>query len=42
MMGPGGGFLIFGIPVLFVEYDPLEFLGQAADFVVILGVLEAI
>lgn len=24
MIGPGGGFLIFGIPVLFMENDPLQ------------------
>jgi hypothetical protein len=42
MMVPGGGFLIFGIPVSFVEYDPLKLLGQSADFVVVPGVLESL
>jgi hypothetical protein len=27
IIGPGGGFLIFGIPVLSVEHDPLQFFG---------------
>ena len=27
-----GGFLIFGIPILSVEHDPLKLFGQAAGF----------
>ena len=42
MIGPGGGFLIFGIPVLFVEYDPLQLVREAADFAFVFGVLQAL
>jgi len=35
MISRGGGFLIFGIPILFVKYDPLKLLGQPADLVVV-------
>ena len=42
MIGPGGGFLILGIPVLFVEYDPLQLVREAADFAFVFGVLQAL
>jgi hypothetical protein len=38
----GGGFLIFGILVLFVEHDPLKLFGQAAEFIFVLGILDAL
>jgi hypothetical protein len=34
MICDGGGRLILGIPILFVEHDPLQFRSQAADFCV--------
>ena len=40
IIGPGGGFLIFGIPVLFVEHDPLQFVREAADIAFVFGVLQ--
>src|ERR1039457_7083862 len=42
MIGPGGGFLIFGIRVLFVECDPLQLVREAADFAFVFGVLQAL
>ena len=42
IIGPGGGFLIFGITVLFVEHDLLQFFREAADFDFVFGVLEAV
>ena len=41
-IGPGGGLLVFGIPVLLVEYDPLQLVREAADFVVVFGVFQAL
>ena len=38
----GGGFLIFGILVLSVEHDRLKLFGQAAEFVLVLGILDAL
>lgn len=38
----GGGFLIFGILVLPVEHDLLKLFGQAAEFAVVLGLLDAL
>ena len=42
MIKRGGGLLSFGIPVLFVEDDPLKLYGQAPNFVNILCVLQAL
>ena len=42
MQPGGGGFLILGIPVLSVEHDPLKLFGQAAEFVLALGFLDAL
>ena len=36
-----GGFLIPGIPVLFVEQDPLQFAGEAAELSVVLCGLQS-
>jgi hypothetical protein len=38
----GGGFLIFGILVRSVEHDPLKLVGQATEFIFVLGVLDAL
>ena len=38
----GGGFLIFGIPILSVEDDPLKLFGQAAEFIFVFGFLDAV
>ena len=38
----GDGFLIFGIPILSVEHDPLKLFGQAAEFIFVLGFLDAV
>jgi hypothetical protein len=38
----GGGFSIFGIQVLSVEHDPLELLGETAEVLFVLGVLDAL
>ena len=38
----GGGFLIFGILILSVEDDPLKLFGQAAEFIFVFGVLDAV
>jgi hypothetical protein len=40
--GAGGGVLIFGIPILPVEHDPLKLFGQAAEFVLVFGFLDAV
>jgi hypothetical protein len=37
-----GGSLIFGIPIVVVKYDPLEFFGQPADLVVVFCVLQTL
>ena len=42
MTGPGGGFPIFGILVLFVEHDPLQLVREAADFAFVLGCFQAL
>jgi len=38
----GGGFLVLGIPILSVEHDPLEALGEATEFAFGLGLLDAL
>jgi hypothetical protein len=38
----GGGFLIFGMPVLSVEHDSLKLLSQATEFAFVLGLLDAL
>ena len=38
----GGGFLIFGILILPMKYDPLQFRSQAAEFKFVLGFLDAL
>jgi hypothetical protein len=38
----GGGLLIFGIPILSVEHDPLELFGEAKEFAFGLGFLDAL
>jgi len=42
IIGPGGGFLIFGIPVLLVEHDPLQFFGETAHFAFVFCALQTI
>ena len=42
MTPAGGGFLSFGILILTVEHDPLQFFGQAADFGFVRGVFDAL
>jgi hypothetical protein len=37
----GGGLLILGIPILLVKYDPLKLVGEATEFVLVLGRLDA-
>lgn len=36
-MKKGGGFLILGILILFVEHDLLKLFGQAPEFAFVLG-----
>jgi hypothetical protein len=38
----GGGYLIFGIPILALEHDPLKLFSQAADFAFALRVPDAL
>src|SRR5271157_1954528 len=41
-MRAGRGLRAGGIPILSVEHDPLKLLGQAAEFIFVLGFLDAV